>query len=470
MKKDLNLKFELNLRTRGIGITFDGKRLILTAIHNKLNQIHYMGYEVLEDFESKSDEEILDFFDEFQSVHKVRRADMFMALPRSETMVQIAEFPPEARNNLEEVMTYQLENYFPMDLESWAFFPQIIGQAEQLKVMIVAVKKERLGHIFGFIRRWKLKLSGVTLDSLALINGLAKSRPNRFADNRIAICRSLPEGIELLVSDQGRLVGGTYFPLADGEDFEAVAAGLEQGFSLTRLDPNDIDLYLWSGSDFPEVRNYLNEALGFPFQPWEDVNGKVVDEVCLPGLGAAVNAILDKPHLSLNMLPENLRKRQKRLPVILAAILFVVAGLFFVFSEVSEFTELRAEAKSLDREYVQLMDRMNEISSAKSQLEAKQNELSLYSDYQTNNLVIRLIFTLAQQLPDDTYLTHLQIKNGSDVTIQGESEDPFQTQRILTDIPFLKDVQPGNAITSGRNRDGKSRFMYRATLNLEALK
>jgi Tfp pilus assembly PilM family ATPase len=212
-KKDLNLKFEINLRTRGIGITFDGKRLYLTAIHNKLNQFHYMGYEVLDDFENKSDEEVLDFIDEFQSVHKVRRADMFMALPRSETMVQIAEFPIEARNNLDEVMTYQLENYFPVDIEEWAFFPQIIGQAEQLKVMIVAVKKERLGHVFGFIRRWKLKISGVTLDTLSIVNGLAKSRPNLCANNRIAVSRPRPEAIELIVIDQRKLLGGHYFPV-----------------------------------------------------------------------------------------------------------------------------------------------------------------------------------------------------------------------------------------------------------------
>jgi len=540
MKKDRNLKVDLSLRTRGWSITFDERNLYLTAVHNKLNQIQYSGYEVLEDFESKSDDEIIEFIEEFQNTHNVKRGDAYLALPRSETIIQIAEFPSEARDNLEEVMEYQLGNYFAGDLDNMDFFPQIISDTDQLKVMIVAVKKEHLGHVFGFIRRWKLKLTGVSIEPFALVNGLAKTDQDAFAKSKITVFRPSLLGMEMVVVNEGRLAVSHFFPMGEpvdagapaeprseedeneGEDqepssenldsfgmdtgteeadskveaetedqdwddqpetdhwedqdkipavdYEALVSNLEQGFSLARIDPNEVDTYIWSGEAYPEVREFMESDIGIPFESWHDITGKRIDDPALPGFGAAMCSVVDKPLLGLNMLPEKMQKRQKRLPLILATVAIAVLAIFFVFAEARSYSKLTKEAARVNREHAQVMDRMLEVSAARSQLESRREELELYRKYQASNLLIKMLLTLSTDLPDNTFLTHVQVKNGDDITIQGESDDPFKIQRILTDIPFLKDVKPGNAITTGRNRDGKRRFMYKATIDLEVMR
>ena len=75
-----------------------------------------------------------------------------------------------------------------------------------------------------------------------------------------------------------------------------------------------------------------------------------------------------------------------------------------------------------------------------------------------------ILNTLTNYLPGDTYLTHVQIKNGDELTLQGESDEPFDVQRSLASCDILSDVRTGGAITSGKNRDGKRRFMYKATI------
>ena len=469
MTKSKNLNIKINLRTRGIGITFDGPDLHLTAVHNKMNQVHYLGHEILADFESKDDEEIRDFFEEFQSVHRVNRGDCFLGLPRDQVQVQVADFPKEARGNLEEVMEYQLPNYFPGDLEQFSFFPQVIGEGENLKVMIVAVPREILGHAFGFIRRWKLKLSGVSLDTFTAVTGLAKLNPNLFATSRVAILRGLKSGLELVVCNEGRLETTHLIRLEEEVDEDVLINNLEQGFGLARLDPNEIEHFLWAGQEREELYDWLQETLSIPFETWRDALDRVVEPRGLVGLGAAVCSVVDKPHLGLNMLPENLRKRQKRLPVILASALLIIAGLFFIVSEVSEYSKLKSRAATLNEEHSQLLARMNEISDASAKVGMLSDELNIYKRYRVSNLTIKMLSRLAEDLPDDTYLSHVQIKNGSNLTIQGESDNPFEVQKILTNIPFLKNVKLGNAITAGRNKNGKRRFMYRAELNLEAL-
>ncbi len=533
MKKNLNFQIDMSLRTRGWSITFDERNLYLTAVHNKLNQIQYSGYEVLEDFESKTDDEIIEFIEDFQSQHKVKRGDAYLAIPRSEAVIQIAEFPSEAKDNLEEVMEYQLGNYFAGDLEEMEFFPQVVSSTDQLQVMIVAVKKERLGHVYSFIRRWKLKLTGVSLEPFSLVNGLAKTDTDAFSKSKIAVFRPSLAGLEMVVVDEGRLAVSHYFPIGkkadagmpaevlpeqeegaeekseaqdetfeetsgyneelethghdhmddEGDyhedafqeewipvvDYDALVSNLEHGFSLARLDPNDIDVFIWAGEQHQEIKDFMTSEIGIPFDSWNDVTGKRIDDIALPGFGAAMCSVVDKPLLGLNMLPENLQKRQKRLPLILATVAIAIMAVFFVFTEARSYASLTKEAERVDREHAQIMDRMEEVSAARSQLVSRREQLELYKKYQVTNLLVKMLLTLSTNLPDNTFLTHIQVKNGDDITIQGESDDPFKIQRILTDIPYLKDVQPGNAITTGRNRDGKRRFMYKAVIDLEVM-
>ncbi len=471
MKGTPKLNVELNLRTRAWGIGFDERNLYLTAIHNKLNQIRFQGREVLEDFESKTDDEIQEFLDDFLRAHGVKRGDTYLTIPRSQVQIHVTEFPKEARNNLEEVMEYQLGNFFPGDLDAYQFFPQILGEADQLlKVMIVAVKKEHLGHAFGVIRRWKLKLAGMTLETFALVNGLLKSDPKRCAETKIVVFRFYGSGLEMIAVHSGRLVMSYYTPFAEGEDPNKLIVELERGFSQARMEPNEVDTYLYAGTERPELLEFLRGEVGIPFSAWTDFTGREVDPEGLAGFGGSVSAVHDNLPLGLNMLPENLRKRHQRVPVILGSIVLALLALFWVVGEFREYSDLRGEAAQLQRRHDQVTQRMNEVVAAKTEYEEKVNELEVFRGYRASNLLIRVLDTMSRDLPDNTYLTNFQIKNGHDLTIQGESDDPFTTQRVLTGMPFLKDVTPGNAITPGRNRDGKKRFMFRAKIVLEALR
>ena len=461
--------FEFNLRTRGWSLMIDGPNLTLTAVHNKWNQLHFRAFEVLENYESQRPEDISDFLDEFLARNGVKRGDAMLMLPRSQVTLQLAEFPAEAINSLEEVMEYQVGNYFPGNLDQLTFFPQIVSRGETLRVMIAAVPNEVMGKAFALIREYKLKLAGITISTFGLINGLSKSHPNQFNQSQITVFQAFHDGLEVCHVNQGKLTGTHFIPLAPEEDFQRLVPRLEEAFSQSRLDPNDIDTYLWSGSFPPELQTFLKD-LGFPEHEWTDATGKTIRNEALAGFGGCVTALHDKLPLGLNLLAENLRKRHKRLPVMLAVVALVALSIFYVYNEVSDYRSLIAERASLKERTGELYDRVVVLTQARNEYEAKVNELELYKRYQANALLVKLIGSLAQELPEDTYLTNLGIKNGDELTLQGESEDPFKTQRILDRLPYLKDFKDGNAITPSRRGNDKKRFTYKATLVLEALR
>lgn len=462
---------ELNLRTKALGLGFDEKNLYVTAIHNKFNQIRYRGHDVLENYATLTDEEIREFLEDFRTNHKIKGGDAYMVLPRDRVMVQTADFPLEARNNLDEVLAYQIGNYFPVDPEEYTFFPQVIGVSDQLKVMIVAVGKESLGACFGFIRRWNLKLAGLTLETFATVNALSKIAPDTMAESKLVVFRHYPQGLEMIAVNEGRLAGSHYmtFAVEDPEPGRTLLPHIEEAFSQTRIDPNDVDVYLSSGQDQHGLNAFLSEEVGIPLTTWDDQDGQTLEPEALPGLGAAVCAVHESLPLELNMLPENLRKRHKLLPIILVTILLVLGGIFMIVREVGVYQDLKQQHAKANADFEKIQQALQEVSLAKADYEAKIGEYQRYKPYIASGVLYRLLEGLANQLPLDTYITNLQIKDGAELTVQGESDDPFETQRILTNIPFLKNVEPGTAITVVRNSEGKKRFMFKADIDLEAL-
>ena len=471
MNQVKKLSPEINLRTKAWGLCVDQNKLTLTAVHNKLNQLSYKSTEILENYQNLNDEEVQDFIEEFQNRHKVKRGDSFMVLPRSEVEIQVAEFPLEAEENLDEVMEYQLGNYFPGDLSLFAFFGQIIGRADQLKVMIVAVRKEFLGHAFTQIRVWNLRLGGLSLSTFALLNGLIKLNPHAFEKDKTVIFSFDPKGVEVLAINAGRLVSSHFIEVSEDDDVP-ITADLEQAFSEARLDPNEVDHFLFAGSEHPFIQDYLVEELGIPVEDWLDANELAVPAEGLVGFGAAATSINDKPSFDLNMLPENKRTRQKRLPLILATIALSIMGLVFVYSEATNYMALKDKETTLTTRHAQFLNRMNEISKARSELDGMKVELEQFTPFQQDSMLTTILTELTDNMPDDTYLTQLQIKKGNTLQIQGESSNPFEVQRILTKMTFLKNVKPANAITSRKSGDGqsKSRFIYKATLVLEGFR
>lgn len=463
--------FEFNLRTRGWCLMLDGPHLYLTATHNKWNQLHYRSYEVLENYESQTEEDIRDFLDEFMAKNGVKRGDAMLMLPRSSVTLQMAEFPVEAQNSLEEVMEYQLGNYFPGNLETMDFFPQIVSQGDVLRVMIVAVPKEVLGKCFAMMRQLKLKLAGITVSTFGLVNGLSKSHPKKFAESRIGFFHAFNNGLEVGHINQGKLAGSHFLPISDFDELDPnqFKQFLEEAFSQSRLDPNDIDHYLWGGS-FSDSLRALLEEIGFPEDSWTDAADKTIKAEALSGFGGCVSALHDKLPLGLNLLPENLRKRHKRLPVMLGVAALIILSIFYVYGQVTEYRALSAERAELAMRSDELYQRVLELSDARKLYEDKKVELERYNRYQTNSLLVKVIGSLAQSLPEDTHLTNMNIKNGNQLTLQGESEDPFRTQRILDRLPFLKDFKDGNAITPSRRGNDKKRFTYKATIVLEELR
>lgn len=458
-----------NLRTHGWGLHIEGDDLVFAGISNRLSGVKLLGHGRLEHWRAQAEDEPPSSFEDWLEEHRLKRGEAFLGLGRNQVVVRFAEFPLEAEETLDEVVQYQLENLFPGNFEQFEFFNQIVGRGEALRVMVIAVAKETVGELFAVLNRLQMRVAGITLDSLALANGLSRLLGERFSQQRLVVLQGYQNGVAFLGLVEGRIAASHFIPLPEEGWQGALVRGLEEGLGQARLDSEQVEGFLLAGTLRPDLLAYLQDELGIHFHSVQDHHQQQIPSSYLSAMGLALTSVNDAPPFALNALPPSLRKRHRRLPVMVGSLAAVILLLWLGTLEVRSYLGLRQHLRGLSETNAQLMVRVEEMIGIKQRHEAKNLELQAYHPYRHGDAaLLKLLAAFARELPLHTYLSSINLRDGKQITLQGESEDPYQVRTHLQSLPAFQNVDFSGPVSPARDKK-KKKFTLVATINFEAL-
>ncbi|NJS15282.1 MAG: hypothetical protein HC788_12590, partial [Sphingopyxis sp.] len=87
------------------------------------------------------------------------------------------------------------------------------------------------------------------------------------------------------------------------------------------------------------------------------------------------------------------------MPVMLAVVALAAMSIFYIYTEVKEFNQLRSEHAELKSRSEEIYARVVELSEARNLFEIKSEELVSYNRFQTSSLLVKVIGSLSQVLP-----------------------------------------------------------------------
>lgn len=443
--------YEINLRTKAWGLTIEGHTLILTAIHNRYNQFEYRDSLSIPHYDQLEEQELLDQIEDFLATHKVKRGDAFLGIPRSEVHTFVVEFPKEAEESLSDTIEYQIEGLYPGDVQEIDVFHQIIGRDDQLKVQVFCIPKTYIGMVFGLIRKWNLKLAGITINHLAIANGISRIYKTEFPKHQIAVVHIGDEAIELIGLRDGIISGVYSVQMGDAPTEEELSAAFGEGFSQIRIDPYEVDDFILSGFISEAMRLKLL-SLGLEFKTLMDTKGNEIPPEGLLGVGLAQTALHERMPFKLNILPPKLQSRHHQLPVLLGIVAIILLAGWFVTGEVREYMDLKQELTRYESRNEKLREEVFELTKIRNRYEERQELVENYKKFiYGENLMLKVLSILTAELPDHSFLTSFAVRKGSSLTMQIETEDFFEVRSKLEKLPYFANVDTANAISQTRS-------------------
>ncbi len=170
-----------------VGIDFQDNGLAIVHIQRTLKGCvarHTLFHTFPPDAEAEKIEEMapLEIQKFFRSC-RISTDQVRVGIPRREAMVRLISLPEAARENLGQVIQYEIDRYLPFRQDELCFDHHYMGpgpRPKTIRVMLVAARKDKVERYLEILQKARVQPAAVEISSTALANSFTLSNGNEW--------------------------------------------------------------------------------------------------------------------------------------------------------------------------------------------------------------------------------------------------------------------------------------------------
>lgn len=465
-----------------IGINIKRNYLAMAYIQRSLKGITLRHHEIiplpsLSESREKRERVIIECIDDFVKKVRIKNPKVFLSIPRDEVLLKYLRLPPTARENLEQVIQYELEKHIPFTSEEVYFDFQVLKEEEKdLYVLLIVAKKEVIHSYLDMFSLANLYPLSLEVSSTALFNVFIDSHEAREESSRILIELG-KDHWELSVTIGGLLVYSRAFAWKDNKIsyFSQVKEGLRSAFlyisnegtlntqsiSLTNLKGIILDGVDLDKQIMDEFLSQDEIPISKGFTPLR-LEGTPPDFPSLTSAYGTALKGLKKVPLYINLIPKDLRRRLKRPSLIPTLVLLILIMLLGILGKFSIIIKERRYLHDLNVQIAQIEPEVSAVEEMYTQISQLRNKIAGLERIKKENLSqLEILGELTKIIPQDTWLSRFTHKRGK---IQAEGYTPSASNliAILEGSPMFFNAKFSAPITKATG--GLERFKVEATI------
>ncbi len=395
----------------------------------------------------------------FAGEHHVDTRRAYLCLPRTAAACNRVLLPVAARENLSQVLEYEIEHLVPLprDQVYFDYSARALGE-ERLEVLLMCIPREVVRVHLEALEDAFVRPRGIVLASTAIADYLAFCRGETAAP--IGLLITSDEAIELALVKEGRLVASQVVPanrVATPADLSrSLARQLADGF----LAPEDVQLYHWrlangAGPELPALGDgdLLALAAGRLEAPREFFEAR--EPGLLPAVGAALDAVREGT-LPVNLLPAEGRRGAEEGLSLATVVLVAVLGVLLLVWGGSALVKDELNRRHVRDELARVEPLVKEVKALQNESDNLRRQLKILTGEEKRVTV--LLKELSDVIPADAYLSSMNLRAGR-LTLDGMAHSASDLIAALEKSKRFKNV----TFTSPTTRSGdKDRFSLTA--------
>ena len=387
----------------------------------------------------------------FLKKNKIRNGQVFVSIPREEVVLREIQLPLVVEENLQQVLTYELDRYTPFSTDE-AHFAFEIGarnsDANTLTLLFAAIEKARLQR---YLKR--LTLLGVTptaievtstamLSTLRQLRKLTNSSPSLQASLRVMV--DIREtGYELIIAEGPYLRYARSVPKSDDLVMH-LGVELDKGIAAIKRERQYVHEVILGQTG--AQRNALSPDTLAAHMGLQVVSAEpfASESMVLVGLGLR-GLHNDTP--AINLLPQQTKPQSPRRRYAPTVALVGLAGLLAIAYIAIEGMNNRTALKDINDQLRILSPQISAMTALQDEATAVEQQLQKLESLAPNRLgVLDILKELTTIVPDENWLTNLTYK-GHSITLTGKSKSSparlislLERSSIFYDVNFSEPV------------------------------
>ena len=390
----------------------------------------------------------------FAGENRIDTRRAYLCLPRAEAACNRILLPAAARENLAQVLEYEIEHLVPLPRDQVYFDYSVrpLGE-ERLEVLLTCIPREIVRVNLEALEDAFVRPRGIVLTSTAIADYLAFCRGEAQAPLGLLIGGA--EVVELALVTDGQLVASQLLPAA------RVAAPAELSRSLARqladgfVSAEDVQLYRWqlgngAGPELPAVGegDLANLAAGRLDAPAEFFERP--EPAVLPALGAALDAVREGT-VPVNLLPAEGRRLSDEGLSLVTVVLVAVLGVLLLVWGGSALVKDELIRRQVRDQLAAVAPKVRQVKALQDEITEMHRQLDILSGGQDRRATV-LLKELSDIVPADAYLTSLNLRGGR-LTLDGFARSASDLIAALEKSKHFKNVSFTSPTTKSGDKD-----------------
>jgi Tfp pilus assembly protein PilN len=363
-----------------------------------------------------------------------------LCVPRSEAAFNRVFLPAAARENLAQVLEYEIENLIPLSREEiyYDYSARDHGE-ERIEVLLMCIPREVVRGYLEALEDALVRPRGIVLASTAIADFVAYCRG---VSGPLGVLVSAPGAMEVALLSGGQLVSSQLLPAKRLEDAAALERSVARQLADQAMPAENVPLYRWElangaapGIAMPGEGDLLAMARGRLEAPDEFFAS--TEPAMLPAVGAALDAVREGT-VPVNLLPvEGRRGADEGLSLTTVVLVALTALLLLVWGG-SALVKDALLRRQLEAQLESIGPQVREVKALQADVERLQRELDTLSEGQEPR-VTPLLKDLTELVPNDAYLTGMNLR-GDKLSIDGQARSASDLITALEKSKHFKDV------------------------------
>jgi len=341
------------------------------------------------------------------------KAEITLCIPKAWAVFKTAEFPLAVKENLPDVLSYELDRITPFSSENAWYDFRVVGEtAEKITLFIVAAKADMINQYREAFMERGLQISRITVNLLCM-EALSSYRDGKADSLFLEITKEGYEGALFLQHTVTNTFSGNFQTEDETIQADILMSEMQPLLDALKLSGKPERIQVLFRDRSTSLREILKSRIIHPLTVVNESDPKLK----IPGETAhlpyaAVGGVLESlwpKRKNLNLLNKGRHAVQKT-PVGLTAILLLCLLALWVLYILAPLQVEEKRIQEIDQQIMQRKEEVRKVEALKKEIENINKEIASIHNFKTGKpMAINILRELTTILPKTAWLTRLRI-------------------------------------------------------------
>jgi len=341
------------------------------------------------------------------------RTDVTLSIPKAWVIIKTAEFPSTVKENLANVLSYELDRLTPFNSEDALYDFRILKEeAGKLILLVMAAKADLIKQYIDALRERGTDVSRISVN-LSGMGTLCRYIDRETDSIFVEINENEYEGALFLDGSITGTLTGSFSTESEKSKTDTISGEIQSLLDAAKKQDRSPQIVLLLKDTNPSFKEMLKLQINLPIKILDETDIKLRPPgpqkgVTYTATGGVVESLWPKA-TGLDLLKKGRYEKQKTPFALTAALILtiLVLGILYMVAP------LRIEKKrieEIDRQIMLRKEDVKKVEALKKDIENLDNEVSSINNFKGNKpMVLNVLRELTTTLPPSTWLTRMKI-------------------------------------------------------------